>query len=78
MEPIVDRLLSSHEPSVRWKVRVSVLGESPTSRSARALQREIRDSTRARRLLSGRDAAGRLRPLRNVYDTWRGAHWVLV
>ncbi len=77
MEPIVDRLLSSREPSVRWKVRVHVLGESPTSRAVRTLQREIRDSPRARRLLSGRDAAGRLGPVGNVYDKWSGALWVM-
>ena len=77
MEPVIERLLASPEPSIRWKTRVHVLGESPTSRPVRALQREIRDSPRVRRLLSGRNAAGRLAPVRNVYDKWRGAHWVL-
>jgi hypothetical protein len=77
MEPVVERLLASREPSVRWKTRVHVLGESPARRPLRALQAEIRESPRVRKLLAGRDAAGRLAPVRNVYDKWRGAHWVL-
>lgn len=77
MEPVVERLLASKEPSIRWKTRVAVLGESPTSRPVRALQREIRESPRVRRLLAGRDAEGRLAPVKNVYAKWQGAHWVL-
>lgn len=74
---VIDRLLESTEPSIRWKTRVHVLGESETSSPVRALQREVRDSPRVQALLSGRDSAGRLVHGRNVYDKWRGAHWVL-
>ena len=74
---IVDRLLESEEPSVQWKVRVRVLGESETSRPIRALQKRIRESPRVATLLSGRGTDGRLLHGRNIYDKWRGAHWVL-
>ncbi len=76
-EPVIDRLLASDEPSIRWKTRAHVLGESDTARRVRALRQEIRDSPRVRALLSGRDRAGRLVHGRSVYDKWRGAHWVL-
>ena len=74
---VIERLLKSEEPSIRWKTRVHVLGESETSRPIRTLQAEIRKSPRVRALLSGRDSTGRLLHGRNVYDKWRGAHWVL-
>ena len=74
---VIDRLLTSDEPSIRWKTRVHVLGESETSRPVRALQKEIRHSSRVNALLSARDSAGRLVHGRDVYDKWRGAHWVL-
>ena len=40
MEPIVERLLSSDEPSVRFKVRVNVLGEDPVPLAPAAPERE--------------------------------------
>jgi hypothetical protein len=75
-ERVIDRLLASEEPAIRFKTRVHVLKESANDPRIRALQEEIRKSSRVRRLLSGRDASGRLRG-RGVYDKWRGAHWVL-
>jgi len=75
-ERVIDRLLASEEPAIRLKTRVHVLNESVSNRRIRALQQEIRESSRVRRLLSGRAASGRLRG-RGVYDKWRGAHWVL-
>ena len=67
---IVDRLLQSEEPSIRWKVRVHALGELETSKPIRELQSEIRGSPRLRTLLSGVDGL-------HVYSKWQGAHWVL-
>jgi hypothetical protein len=75
--PIVDQLLRSDEPSIRWKLRAQTLGEDPASKSMRALQMEIGRSPRVQRLLAGRDSAGRLVTRRGVYDKWQGAHWVL-
>ena len=76
-EPIVDQLLTSTEPSIRWKTRVHVLGESPRSRAVKGLRREIRDSPRVRALLARRDERGRLVHRRNPYAKWDGAHWIL-
>ena len=73
---LIDRLAKSDEPSVRWKVRIGVLDEDPGSRSIRRLQNEIRDGARVRSLLARRDADGRIRTRRDVYDKWHGAHWV--
>src|SRR5262245_55890051 len=73
----VDALLASPEPSIRYKVRVGVLGESESSRGVRALRREIRRSPRVAALLAGRAADGRLLRGRHVYEKWQGAHWVM-
>ncbi|MGH2796276.1 MAG: hypothetical protein ACRDM0_01060 [Thermoleophilaceae bacterium] len=75
--PIVDALLRSAEPSIRWKTRVHVLGESPRSKPIRALREEIRASPRVRALLSRRDQLGRAGTARSVYYKWQGHQWVL-
>jgi hypothetical protein len=74
---VIDRLLKSDEPSVRWKVRVGVLCEDPKSRPVRRLQDEIRSSPRVLTLLKNRDSAGVLRSPSDVYAKWHGAHWVV-
>lgn len=77
MDAVVDRLLSSEEPSIRHKVRVGVLGEDPESVAIRRLRAEVKRSPRVQALLRSRDEEGRLRPLRHIYRKWIGAHWVL-
>ena len=74
MERVVEELLASREPSVRWVVRTGVLGERDDS----ALRAEIRDSPRVRTLLAARGADGRVGDPRQPYSKWRGAHWVLL
>jgi len=69
---IVQELLHSAEPSIRWMLRTRVLGECPDSRSIRRLREEIRRSPRVQALLAGVRTA---RP--NTYAKWQGAHWVL-
>lgn len=73
----VERLLRAREPSLRWKTRVSVLGESEDSSGVRALSEEVRRSARARRLLAHVRTLGRPGTLRRVYYKWQGCHWVL-
>ncbi|GAA0961143.1 hypothetical protein [Virgisporangium aurantiacum] len=63
---IVEKLLASDEPSVRWKVRTHVLGEDDDP----DLREEIRRSDRVRRLLAPCGSA-------NVYAKWQGAQWAL-
>jgi hypothetical protein len=72
---IIDALLKSDEPSVRWKVMTRVVGEDPESRKVRELREEIRTSPRARALIAGRDRKHVREPY--VYANWRGAHWTL-
>ena len=74
---VIEALLRSDEPSIRWKTRVGVLGEDPISTPIRALQDQIVDSPRVRTLLARRDADGRLHAGPDVYAKWQGAHWVL-
>ena len=71
----VETLLQYDEPALRYKLRLNVLGEDAESAEMRALQEEIRQSTRARTLLSEVDAEGNL-PY-HPYRKWVGAHWVL-
>jgi hypothetical protein len=71
--PIVDLLLASEEPSIRWKVRTRVLDERPDSPDIIALREEIRGSQRVRQMMAACRSA---RPP-GVYAKWQGAHWVL-
>jgi len=73
---IIDDLLASEEPLIRWKARVNVLGEDPASPSMRALQADVRESPQVRRLLERHvgAAAERAPP---AYAKWQGARWVL-
>jgi hypothetical protein len=71
--PIVDMLLASAEPSIRWKVRTQVLDEAPDSAGIVRLRNEVRSSERVQRLLAPCFSAGRP----GVYAKWQGAHWVL-
>lgn len=68
---VISRLLSSGEPSIRWRVRTAVLGEPGDSQEIRLLQDEIRGSARVRTIL---DACDGLHP----YAKWRGSHWALL
>ena len=72
---IIDKLLNSDEPSVRFKVLVNVLGKKLESARIKKLQREIKSSPRVKLLLLERGKDGKI-PV-NPYKKWYGAHWVL-
>ena len=72
---VLSRLLRAGDPAVRYKVLVNGLGLDPHSAPVTAARDEIRASERVRRLLSERDADGRI-PF-GPYAKWYGAHWVL-
>ena len=76
--PIVEALLASTEPSVRWKVRSNVLGEPSDTSGMRALREEIRVSPRARGLLEGRSVDRSESTGIGVYHKWQGQHWALL
>ena len=74
---VIDVLLRSSEPSIRWKTHVHVLGEDGDSRKNRPLREEIRGSPTVRALLSRRLQLGRPGSACSVYYHWQGLHWVV-
>jgi hypothetical protein len=74
-QAVVDRLLHSTDPSIRYKTRVFLLDEDPYSQAIMDLQDEIRLSPRAQGLLAERGKDGQIS--RSPYSKWDGAHWVL-
>jgi hypothetical protein len=76
MSAMLDTLLASDEPAIRYKVRIDLLDEDPTASALVALRGEIQSSARARQLLSERQADGTLP--HHPYAKWDGAHWILV
>jgi hypothetical protein len=73
---LVEDLLGSDEPVVRYLTRVLALGEWPDSGQAQREREKIPSGTLARALLGevGRDG---LIHGRGPYSKWRGCHWVL-
>ena len=72
---IVQSLLESDEPAIRFKIRTGYLGEDPNSKSIRSLRNEVRTSPLVASLLQRRAPSGEVRA--NVYAKWQGAHWVM-
>jgi len=75
---LIELLLSSDEPSIRWKIKVSVLGQDRCSSEIKTLEDEVKNSSRVKALLQKVDSSGILRNERGVYDKWQGTHWVLM
>lgn len=76
-QELINKLLKSDIPSIRWKVRVNVLGENPKSAGIKRLQAEIKNSEVVKKLLTRHDNSGHIVSKNNIYDKWQGAHWVL-
>lgn len=74
---VIGNLLSSEQAAIRYKARVHLLGESPTSRPLKTLRAEIRQSALARALLQHQQPDGRIAPSIPVYAKWQGAHWIM-
>lgn len=75
MNPVVQRLLETDEPSIHYGVRLYLLDEDPSAPAMLALQEQIRGSRRVKTLLSERDETGQIP--HHPYSKWDGAHWVL-
>lgn len=73
---ILNQLLNSNEPSVRYLLRRDVMGEDPTGELMLALQEEIRHSDRVQKMLCHREEDGRF-PW-HAYAKWIGAFWTLL
>lgn len=74
---IIQQLLNSPEPSIRYKTRILLLNESKSSIQNKKLRQEIKRSTRVRALLKNQNKKGQLEPIEQVYRKWQGAHWVV-
>jgi hypothetical protein len=72
--PIVDRLISSDDPTVVLKTRRDLLGEPQSALVD--LRRSIAETERARQLLGHRRVDGTIAT--NPYTKWQGPHWTLV
>jgi hypothetical protein len=72
---LIETLLKSNEPSVRFKTLVNVLGKKTDAPQVRKLQEQIKSSPRVKKLLSERDRSGEIPS--HPYKKWYGAHWVL-
>jgi hypothetical protein len=74
-DPLIQSLLGSSQPAVRFNTLVNVLGYKRDAPEALEAQSAISGSALVRTLLSERDDQGQI-PL-HPYAKWRGAHWVL-
>lgn len=74
-DKVIEKLLNSDEPSVKFKVLVNVLGKSTDINEVRSIQEGIKSSQRVKELLSERKDDGTI-PF-HPYAKWYGAHWVL-
>ena len=75
MEPIIQTLLKSEEPSIRYLASTRILGCSPNSEEMSTLRTSIAGSSRVRELLAERNPVGKI-PY-GAYSKWDGVHWVL-
>jgi hypothetical protein len=75
---LIELLLSSGEPSIRWKIKVNVLGQDRQSSGIKILENEVKNSPRVKALLQKVGSSGFLRNEKGVYDKWQGTHWVLM
>jgi hypothetical protein len=74
---IIEKLLKSKEPSIRYKVKALVLGASKNNKEIKKLGVEIKRSRRVRDLLKKHRKDGKIEPMRHIYKKWSGAHWIL-
>jgi hypothetical protein len=72
---IIEKLLNSGKPAVRFKILVNVLDKELKSIEIINLREEIKVSQQVRLLLSERGEDGKI-PF-HPYRKWYGAHWVL-
>jgi hypothetical protein len=75
METIIKKLLSSDEPSVRYKTLTGIYGLSEDHNKVREVREQIRSCERVKTLLSQRNKHGEID--RHPYNKWQGAHWTL-
>lgn len=73
---VLERLIQSDEPSIRWKARVNGLGESRDTDGIQALESQVAGSARVVALTQNLEKTGKRGV--PVYSKWQGAQWVLM
>jgi hypothetical protein len=76
METIVQKLLNSSEPSVRYKTLTGIYGLSEDHTAVQQTRDDIRNCARVKAILNHRDTKGEI--ALHPYKKWQGAHWTLV
>jgi len=74
---IINDLVSSEEPCIRYKIRANVLDENTESSSMRELQSQIKNSPLILGLMKDQDPENRGSPIHRIYKKWTGAHWLV-
>ena len=75
---LIDRLLKSENPSIRWKALVNIMGLPRSDSSVVAAEAEVKESSLAKGLLQKLGSNGAIKNFRGVYDKWQGSHWTLL
>lgn len=75
METIVQKLLSSNEPAIRYKTLTGIYGFAEDHLAVQQARDEIRNCERVKALLKHRDRNGEI--CLHPYKKWQGAHWTL-
>lgn len=74
-EELIQRLLNSEEPIIRYKAAVYLSGCDPEGMEAARLRAEVRQSPRVQKMLAVRSEDGKFSA--DAYHKWTGAHWIL-
>jgi hypothetical protein len=72
---LIEQLRYHSEPHIRHRIAVDVIGKERSSKEARILRDEVRESVLVKTMMADRESNGRIQL--HPYDEWRGAHWVL-
>lgn len=72
---LINKLLKSENPSIRWKTRVLVYREDPLSKECIKISASIKKSPLVTQLLQN-FKKGEIISRRCIYDKWQGAHWI--
>ncbi|MBT6147287.1 MAG: hypothetical protein HOH74_17765 [Gemmatimonadetes bacterium] len=72
---LITQLRYHSEPYTRHRIIVDVVGRERSSKEARILRDEVRESVLAKVMMADRDGGGRI--ALDANHEWRGAHWVL-
>jgi hypothetical protein len=77
MNKIIDKMLKSDNPIIKYKICVNILNESPNSPKNEALKSEIRNHPIVQALLFNSNEKGQIISSGGFYHKWTGANWVL-